>query len=92
MTSAVVDRETAQQLGISDDQRSQALESLREMREEFSSAGGDAEAMAKLLKKADEKLATFLSEDQKGKWEDMLGKPAGQELLAKIRAAAARSQ
>ena len=91
LTSALIDRETARQLGISDDQRSSAFESLRGLREEFSSAGDDEEARAKLLKKADEKLTAFLSDEQKKKWEEMLGKPAGEQLLAKIRSAAARS-
>jgi hypothetical protein len=46
--------------------------------------------MAKLRKKVNEKIAASLTDDQKTKWKDMLGKPAGDELLAKIRAAVSR--
>ena len=88
LRSAVFNRETARQLGISDDERRKALESVRGMREEFSSASDDPQAWARLLKKADEKLTAFLTDGQKDKWQEMLGKPAGEDLLAKIRSAA----
>jgi len=89
--SAFFNRETARQLEISDDQRRQGLESLSGLREEFNSSGDDPEARNKLLKKASEKLSEFLTDDQESKWENMLGKPASEELLTEIRSAAARS-
>ena len=91
LVSAFFNRETAQQLEISDDQRREGLESLSGLREEFTSAGDDIEARNKLLKKASEKLSVFLTDDQKNKWEKMLGKPASEELLAQIRSAARRN-
>ena len=52
--------------------------------------GRRQEAMAKLRNKVNEKIAASLTDDQKTKWKDMLGTPAGDELLAKIRAAVSR--
>ena len=48
-----------EKLEISDEQRTQAIGELRGMREEFTNAGDDAEALAELYKKADEKIATL---------------------------------
>ncbi len=90
IVSAFFNRETARQLAISVDQRREISQGLRGMRDEFSSARGDQEAMAKLRKKVNEKIAASLTDDQKTKWKDMLGKSAGDELLAKIRAAVSR--
>jgi hypothetical protein len=89
--SAIFSRgETREKLEISDEQRTQAFGELRGMREEFTAAGDDAEALAELYKKADEKIAAVLTDDQKSKWKKMLGEPAEEELLAKIRAAGRR--
>ena len=87
----ILNRETAEKLGISDEQRRQAFESFRGLREEFESAGDDAEALIKLRKKVNEKVEAVLSEDQKSKWKKMLGKPAAEELLAKIQKAMTES-
>jgi hypothetical protein len=88
--SAFFDQQTAQKLGITDDQRNQARESLSGLGEEFRAAGDDAEARAKLLTKVNEKVAAVLTDEQKSKWKELQGKPAGKELLAKIRAAISR--
>jgi hypothetical protein len=88
--SAVFSREIREKLEISDEQRNQAFGELREMREEFTAAGDDAEALAELYKKANEKITAVLTDDQKSKWKKMLGEPAEEELLAKIRAAVRR--
>ena len=88
--SAIFSRETREKLEISDEQREQASSELREMREEFTAAGDDAEARGKLYKKAEEKIAAILTDEQKSKWKKMLGEPAEEELLAKIRAAGRR--
>ena len=90
--SAIFSRETRQKLEISDEQRDQASRELRGMREEFTAAADDAKALAELYKKADEKIAAILTDDQKSKWKKMLGEPAEAELLAKIRAAGRRSR
>ena len=60
------------------------------MREDFTAARDDAEALSELYKKANEKIAAILTDDQKSKWKKMLGEPAEEELLAKIRAARRR--
>ena len=90
--SAIFSRETREKLEISDEQRNQASGELRGMREEYTAAGDDAEALEKLYKKADEKIAAILTDDQKSKWEKMLGEPAEEELLINIRAAVRRSR
>lgn len=88
--SAVYNRETREKLEISDEQRNQASGELRGMREEFTAAGDDAEALGELYKKADEKIAAILTDDQKSKWKKMLGEPAEEELLIKIRTSVRR--
>ena len=88
--SAVFSREIREKLEISDEQRNQAFGELREMREEFTAAEDDAEALSELYKKADEKITAVITDDQKSKWKKMLGEPAEEELLAKIRAAVRR--
>ena len=88
--SAFFDRQTAQKLEISDDQRNQARQSLSGLGDEFRAAGDDAEARAKLLTKVNEKVAAVFTDEQKSKWKELQGKPAGEELLAKIRVATSR--
>ena len=83
----ILNRETAEKLEISDDQRRQAFESFRGLREEFESAGDDADALKELRKTVNEKVEEVLTEDQKSKWKKMLGKPAAEELLTKIQKA-----
>ena len=89
--SAIFSRETREKLDIADEQRNQAFGELRGMREEFTAAGDDAEALGELFKKSDEKIAAILTDDQKSKWKKMLGEPAEEELLIKIRAALIRA-
>ena len=84
LMSAFFSKETAQQLEIADSQGRQALQELRYMGDEFRSVRDDPEAMAKFLKKVDEKLAGHLTDDQKSRWKEMLGKPADEKLLVKI--------
>ena len=83
----VFNRETTAKLGISDDQHRQAFDSLRDLKEDVESAGDDAEAWKELRKKMNERVEAVLSEDLKSKWKKMLGKPATEELLAKIQKA-----
>jgi hypothetical protein len=90
VVSAFFDRQTGEKLKISDDQRSKAREEIGGMREEFTAARNNAEARAKLVTKMNETLAEILNDDQKASWKEMLGKPAGKELLAAIRAATTR--
>ena len=87
----ILNRETAEKLEISDPQRTQAFESFRDLREEFESAGDDADALKELRKKVNEKIEAVLSDDQKSKWKKLLGKPAAEELLAKIQKAMTQS-
>jgi hypothetical protein len=88
--SALFDRQTAQKLEITDDQRNRLRESLSGLGDEFRAAGEDAQAWAKLLTKVNEKLAAVLTDGQKNRWKELQGKPASEELLAKIRAATSR--
>ena len=48
-----------------------------------------AEAREKIRQQRNEKYAAILTEEQKGKWSEMLGTPASDELLAQIRSATA---
>ena len=84
-------RDIAGKLDFSDEQRSQAFESLRGLRDEFNDAGEDEEALKKLRKKVNDNLEAVLTDDQKSKWKKMLGKPAAEELLAKIQKAITES-
>jgi len=90
VATAFFDRQTGEKLKISDGQRSKAREEIGGMREEFTAARNDAEARAKLVTKVNETLSDILTEEQKAAWKKMLGKPAGEELLAAIRAATTR--
>jgi hypothetical protein len=87
----ILNRETAEKLEVSDEQRTQAFESLRDLRDEFNSAGDDEEAWKELRKKVNEKVEAVLSDDQKSKWKKLLGKPAAEELLANIQKAMTQS-
>ena len=87
----ILNREAAGKLEVSDEQRNQARAELRSLRDEFNSAGDDAEALKELRKKVNEIVEMVLSEDQKSKWKKMLGKPAAEELLANIQKAMAQS-
>jgi hypothetical protein len=60
------------------------------MREQFLAAAEDIEARAKLVKESNEQLAEILTDQQKSKWQEMLGEPADEELLAKIRSVSSR--
>ena len=86
----IFDRQKAQKLEFTDDQMNSFRESMSGLRDEFRTAGDDPEARAKLFEKIDEKLAAVLTPDQKKKWKEMLGKPASDELLGKIRTATTR--
>ncbi len=88
--SALFDRQTAQKLEITDDQRNRLRESLGGLGDEFRAAGEDAQARAKLLTKVNEKLSAVLTDGQKNRWKELQGKPASEELLATIRAATFR--
>ena len=86
----VFDRQKAETLEITDDQRTSFRESMSGLRDEFRSAGDDPEARAKLSEKINGKLMAVLTSDQKKKWKEMQGKPASKELLGKIRTATTR--
>jgi hypothetical protein len=90
LLGAVFSSELREKLKVTDEQRNQAREGLTGMREEFTAARNDAAARTKLLKKVDEKVREILTDEQKEQWKKMLGKPASEELLAKIRAATTR--
>jgi hypothetical protein len=90
--AAFLDRQTAEKLEITDDQRNTIRESFGGLREKFSAAGDDEQARAKLLTKINEDLAAVLTDEQKSKWKELKGKPASEELLAKIRAATSRGR
>lgn len=63
--SAFFDRQTAQKLEISDEQRNQARQTLSGLGGEFRAARDDAEARAKLLTKVNEKVAAVFTDEQK---------------------------
>ncbi len=83
--TAVLDKPVADQLKLTDDQRTkiQAVvdEQRAAMRDMFQNGGGsgDREAMMKkvqeMRKQADVKIAAILTDDQKNQWKEMTGAP-----------------
>jgi len=83
--TAVLDKPVADQLKLTDDQKTkiQAVvdEQRAAMRDMFQNGGGsqDREAMMKKMqdmrKQSDEKIASLLTDDQKSQWKDMIGAP-----------------
>ena len=67
----------AQKLGISDEQYRELEIATRELHKEVA-------AGKNVLDKINEKVAQILSDEQKKKWKEMIGKPASKELLDKI--------
>jgi hypothetical protein len=67
----------AQKLEISDQQYRELEIATRELHKEVAEGKN-------VLDKINEKVAQILSEEQKKKWKEMIGKPASKELLGKI--------
>jgi hypothetical protein len=86
----VFDRQKAEMLAITDDQRTKFRESMSGLGEQFRAAANDEEARSKLFEKMGEKLIATLTPDQKKKWNEMQGEPASKELMGKIRTALTR--
>jgi Spy/CpxP family protein refolding chaperone len=81
--SALAQPAVADELKLTDDQKSKLKDILQKqqesMREIFQSAGGDRaaaqEKMQTLRKETDDKIAALLTDDQKNQWKAMLGSP-----------------
>jgi Spy/CpxP family protein refolding chaperone len=81
--SALAQPAVADELKLTDDQKSKLKDILQKqqesMREIFQSAGGDRaaaqEKMQTLRKETDDKIAALLTDDQKNNWKAMLGGP-----------------
>jgi hypothetical protein len=81
--SALAQPAVADELKLTDDQKSKLKDILQHqqesMREIFQSAGGDRaaaqEKMQTLRKETDDKIAALLTDDQKTQWKAMLGSP-----------------
>jgi Spy/CpxP family protein refolding chaperone len=82
--TAVLDKPVADELKLTDDQRTKIQAVVDEQsaarRELFQGGGGgDREAMMKkfqeMRKQTDEKIASLLTDDQKNKWKEMTGAP-----------------
>jgi DNA-binding MarR family transcriptional regulator len=82
--SAVVDKAVADQLKLTDDQKTKIQAVIDEQRaamQELRQNGGtqDREAMMKKMqemrKQTDEKIASLLTDDQKNQWKEMTGAP-----------------
>jgi Spy/CpxP family protein refolding chaperone len=83
--SALAEKEVADQLSLTADQRTKVQEIMQaqavEMRSLFQGGGGggDREAMRakmeEMRKQTDTKLAALLTDDQKNKWKEMVGAP-----------------
>lgn len=71
------DRVPAQKLKVSDEQ-------YRELEKTTSELHKEVAAGKNVLDKINEKVAQILSDEQKKKWKEMIGKPASEELLDKI--------
>ena len=69
----------AQKLGISDEQYRELEIAIRELHKEI-------DAGRNVHDKITDEVAQILSDEQKKKWKEMIGKPASKELLAKLRA------
>ena len=67
----------AQKLKISDEQYRELEKTTRELHKEVA-------AGKNVLDKINEKVAQILSDEQKKKWKEMIGKPASEKLLDKI--------
>jgi Spy/CpxP family protein refolding chaperone len=81
--SAVAEKEVADELKLTADQRSKIQtiqqEQMQSMRSLFQGAGGDFQSlrpkMEAMRKETDEKIAALLTDDQKKSWKEMLGAP-----------------
>jgi Spy/CpxP family protein refolding chaperone len=81
--TAVLDKPVADQLKLTDEQRTKIQgivdEQRAAMRDMFQSAGGDRQAMMgkmqEMRKQTDDKIAAVLTDDQKSQWKDMTGAP-----------------
>jgi Spy/CpxP family protein refolding chaperone len=81
--SALADKSVADQLKLTDEQRTKIQGILDEqraaMRDLFQSGGSDREAMMQKMqgirKQTDQKIAALLTDDQKNQWKEMTGAP-----------------
>ena len=82
---AVFNDEVAEKLGVTEDQQTQIREASRDYFGQLRDAD-DAER-AKLAASLNEKVRSSLNEEQLKAWKEMVGEPASDELIGKIRAA-----